>query len=80
MLASQRYRSGLVDFQVLLETQRSALSTQDALARTETDLNTGQVRLYKALGGGWADIDTPVAARGDTQGDTRLAGAASAAR
>jgi outer membrane protein TolC len=83
-LASQRYRSGLIDFQVLLETQRSALSTQDALARTETDLNTGQVRLYKALGGGWADIDTQGITQGVTQGVTdgltRLAGAASVAR
>jgi outer membrane protein TolC len=54
-LAGQRYRTGLVDFQVLLDTQRSALTAQDSLASTETDLNTGQVRLYKALGGGWAD-------------------------
>jgi len=37
----------------VLETQRSALSTQDALATVATDLNTDHVRLYKALGGGW---------------------------
>ena len=54
-LAGQRYRSGIVDFQVLLDTQRSALTAQDSLATTETSLNTGQVRLYKALGGGWAE-------------------------
>lgn len=54
-LAGQRYRSGIVDFQVLLDTQRSALTAQDSLATTETNLNTGQVRLYKALGGGWAE-------------------------
>jgi multidrug efflux system outer membrane protein len=52
-LARQRYASGLIDFQTVLETQRSALSTQDALATVATDLNTDHVRLYKALGGGW---------------------------
>ncbi len=53
LLARQRYASGLIDFQVVLETQRTALSTQDSLASTAADLNADHVRLYKALGGGW---------------------------
>lgn len=53
LLASQRYSSGLVDFQVVLETQRSLLSTQDSLASTQAELSADHVRLYKALGGGW---------------------------
>ena len=53
VLASQRYRSGLVDFQVVLLTQRTAFTTQDAVASTASDLNADHVRLYKALGGGW---------------------------
>lgn len=53
LLASQRYRSGLVDFQIVLDTQRSLLSTQDSLASAQTDVGTAQVRLFKALGGGW---------------------------
>nr|WP_316641050.1 efflux transporter outer membrane subunit [uncultured Roseateles sp.] len=53
LLARQRYSSGLVDFQVVLETQRSALSTQDNVASLLATLNTDHVRLYKALGGGW---------------------------
>lgn len=52
-LARQRFASGLVDFQVVLETQRSALLTQDAQASALVDLQTDHVRLYKALGGGW---------------------------
>src|SRR5450830_1574302 len=52
-LARQRFASGLVDFQVVLETQRSALLTQDAQASALMDLQTDHVRLYKALGGGW---------------------------
>jgi NodT family efflux transporter outer membrane factor (OMF) lipoprotein len=53
LLAQQQYRSGLVDFQVVLETQRAQLSTQEAVAIAGTDLSADHVRLYKALGGGW---------------------------
>lgn len=56
-LADQRYRSGLVDFQTVLDTQRSRLSAQDSLAAASADVAAGHVRLYKALGGGWADTD-----------------------
>jgi multidrug efflux system outer membrane protein len=53
LMARQRYTSGLVDFQTVLETQRSLLNTQDAVASSTTDLSADHVRLYKALGGGW---------------------------
>jgi multidrug efflux system outer membrane protein len=53
LLARYRYSSGLIDFQVLLETQRTQLSTQVSLAGTQADLSADYVRLYKALGGGW---------------------------
>jgi outer membrane protein TolC len=52
-LARQRFASGLVDFQTVLETQRSQLGTQDSLASTGADLGADHVRLFKALGGGW---------------------------
>lgn len=59
-LAEQRYASGLVDFQTVLETQRSRLNTQDGLASSGADLAADHVRLYKALGGGWnPDAITP---------------------
>jgi len=53
LLARQRYSSGLIDFQTVLQTQRSLLSTQDSVASTQADVSAGHVRLYKALGGGW---------------------------
>jgi len=53
LLARQRYASGLIDFQVVLETQRTLLNTQDSVAATAANLSTDHVRLYKALGGGW---------------------------
>ena len=52
-MARQRYGSGLVDFQTVLETQRTLLSTQDAVAVVNIDIGADHVRLYKALGGGW---------------------------
>ena len=52
-LARQRYGSGLVDFQTVLDTQRSALSTQDNLISGLAAISADHVRLYKALGGGW---------------------------
>lgn len=53
LLAQQRYRSGLIDFQAVLETQRTLLSTQDGVATTVASVSADHVRLYKALGGGW---------------------------
>ncbi len=53
LMARQRYSSGLVDFQVVLETQRTQLNTQDSVASVRADVSADHVRLYKALGGGW---------------------------
>jgi NodT family efflux transporter outer membrane factor (OMF) lipoprotein len=65
LLAKQRYGSGLVDFQTVLETQRALLATQDGLASTQVDLSADHVRLYKALGGGWLPDDDPAAPGAD---------------
>ncbi|CAN7534135.1 efflux transporter outer membrane subunit [Duganella sp. LjRoot269] len=53
LLARQRYASGLVDFQTVLETQRALYTSQDGVATASANVGTDQVRLYKALGGGW---------------------------
>jgi multidrug efflux system outer membrane protein len=52
-LARQLFSSGLVDFQVVNDTQRSQFSSQDNVALAMIDLSADHVRLYKALGGGW---------------------------
>jgi NodT family efflux transporter outer membrane factor (OMF) lipoprotein len=56
-LAGQQYTSGLVDFQVVLDAQRSLLSLQDQLASSEGEVTSNLIRLYKALGGGWASLE-----------------------
>lgn len=53
-LADQRYASGLADITSVLLTQRTLLSAEDAVVAGTAALATQQVRLFKALGGGWA--------------------------
>ncbi len=53
LLARDRYRAGLVDFNNVLSAQRSLLSFQDQLVQSDGAVTTNLVRLYKALGGGW---------------------------
>jgi NodT family efflux transporter outer membrane factor (OMF) lipoprotein len=57
-LARLRYGSGLVDFQTVLETQRSLYSAQDGVVSAMADLGSDHVRLFKALGGGWQEGDS----------------------
>jgi NodT family efflux transporter outer membrane factor (OMF) lipoprotein len=52
-LALVQYREGAVDFQRVLDAQRSLLTSQNASARTRSAVATNLVALYKALGGGW---------------------------
>lgn len=63
-LARDKYASGLIDFQTVLDTQKSLLTVQNTLATSEAEVTAGLVRLYKALGGGW-----------DTQAQTDVIGA-----
>lgn len=52
-LARQQYAAGIVDFQTVLDTQRSLLSVQEQLAISDAEVTSNLIRLYKALGGGW---------------------------
>jgi NodT family efflux transporter outer membrane factor (OMF) lipoprotein len=52
-LADSQYRAGLIDFQSVLDTQRSLLSLQDQLSQSDATVTSNLVRLYKTLGGGW---------------------------
>jgi NodT family efflux transporter outer membrane factor (OMF) lipoprotein len=52
-LARTLYEAGSVDFQQVLDTDRTRLSAEDGLASAESELLTAVIKLYKALGGGW---------------------------
>ena len=59
LLAEQNYRSGRIDFQTLLDTQRTLLTAQDNVASSVASVAADHVRLYKALGGGWTNASAP---------------------
>jgi NodT family efflux transporter outer membrane factor (OMF) lipoprotein len=48
-----QYRSGLIDFLTLLQSEQSLLSARDQLASAKADQALALVQLYLALGGGW---------------------------
>jgi NodT family efflux transporter outer membrane factor (OMF) lipoprotein len=52
-LARDEYRSGLIAFSDVLESERSLLTYEDSLASSEGEVTTNLISLYKALGGGW---------------------------
>jgi NodT family efflux transporter outer membrane factor (OMF) lipoprotein len=54
LLARDRYTSGLIDFQTLLNTERTVLTLEDSLAATQAEGASALIQLYKALGGGWS--------------------------
>jgi NodT family efflux transporter outer membrane factor (OMF) lipoprotein len=53
-LALVQYNSGLVDFQTVLNADRTLISLEDSLAVSDGEMTANLVRLYKALGGGWS--------------------------
>jgi len=56
-LARLQYQAGTVDFQKVLDTDRTRLSAEDGVASADADVLTAVVQLYKALGGGWTHDD-----------------------
>jgi multidrug efflux system outer membrane protein len=51
--ARSQYRSGLIDFLTLLQSEQALLSARDQLASARADQTLALVQLYLALGGGW---------------------------
>lgn len=52
-LSDQLYREGRLDFQSVLDTQRTLLSARDGSVQAATANFNAAVSLYRALGGGW---------------------------
>lgn len=49
------YEAGSVDYQTMLEAERSLLSTNDNYATVKLELLNAEVDLYRSLGGGWVN-------------------------
>lgn len=52
-LSERKYERGLVDYLVVLDSQRGYLNGRLNLIRIQTEVINGYVYLYKALGGSW---------------------------
>jgi len=57
-LAQNRYANGLADFNAVLDAQRSLLAFEEAVTLSEGAITQHLIRVYKALGGGWAALPT----------------------
>jgi multidrug efflux system outer membrane protein len=60
-LANERYRKGLTNFLDVLTAENSLYSAQSNLSKSEANLLTNLISLYKALGGGWDAAEIKVA-------------------
>jgi len=52
-LANIEYREGSVDFQRVVDSERSRVTQQDEWTSTRGDIALNLIAMYKALGGGW---------------------------
>lgn len=52
-IATIQYREGLIDFQRVLDSQRTLFSQQERLVTVRGNVATSLIALYKAIGGGW---------------------------
>jgi outer membrane protein, multidrug efflux system len=59
-LVEDQYKSGLTNFQNVLDTQRTLFGQQDKLAASQGEVLKSLVRIYKGFGGGW-QIDAAAA-------------------
>ncbi|HJW93589.1 MAG TPA: efflux transporter outer membrane subunit [Thermoanaerobaculia bacterium] len=50
-IARARYREGVADFLALLDAERTQLQAEEAVAEAESEVFTGVVGVYKAMGG-----------------------------
>lgn len=65
LLARQEYSAGIVDFQSVLDTQRTVLTVEESLNTAQTNSAIATIQLYKALGGGWSVAQDHAAERHD---------------
>ncbi|NQY32945.1 MAG: TolC family protein, partial [Coraliomargarita sp.] len=67
-LVKDNYQRGLVDFQNVLDAERTLTTTEDDRARSQGDISISYVNLFKALGGGFP-MDQPITRADETAED-----------
>ena len=65
LLANQEYSAGVVDFQTVLDSERTVLNLEENLNTAEANACIATIQLYKALGGGWSAAQNQARERQD---------------
>jgi outer membrane protein TolC len=60
-LVETLYKTGLTDFQNVLDMQQILFIQQDELAASDGAVIQNLIRVYKALGGGWSPVENDLA-------------------
>ena len=68
VLVQKQYEAGVLDFQRVIDVERTLLLQEDQLAVVNGDLVNSLVRLYRALGGGWSPEGDPLLVPPSTSG------------
>lgn len=55
-LARDQYASGVIDFQQVLDAQRTLYALEDQVTQSRGAVTTDVIQLYKAMGGGWTSL------------------------
>ena len=59
-LSLQLYTEGQIEFLNVLDGRASLYTSENALVQSEDNIVTDLIALYKALGGGWESMQSPV--------------------
>ena len=65
-IAGDKYKNGLTSFSDVISAQDALLSFEDQIAISEGQMAANLVRIYKALGGGWAPLTDAEGASGSS--------------
>ncbi len=65
LLARHQYGAGLIDFQTVLDTERTVLTVEESLTAARANATAALIRLYEALGGGWSTARGAGSGEGD---------------
>ncbi|HWK46768.1 MAG TPA: efflux transporter outer membrane subunit [Stellaceae bacterium] len=55
--STELYRGGIGDFLAVLDSERNLYSAEDSVAQSDLAIVQQTVALYKAMGGGWQELD-----------------------
>lgn len=58
-ISQERFKDGMDDYLGTQDAQRSLYNAQEKLVSLQLDQAVNQVNLYKALGGGWREVQAP---------------------